>query len=88
MNQLMIIVNLTQVLKERNKTLYWLAKESGVTYKTLWMLASAEKTPHGITFPVLARICKTLGCKPGDILDYADNIPAPVSVASKRRAKK
>jgi putative transcriptional regulator len=64
----MITTQLERILEERERTLYWLAKESGVGYKTLHKLARGNA--NSVTFPVLSAICELLECQPGDLLHY------------------
>jgi putative transcriptional regulator len=66
MNSGMIKVRIEEVLAEKQRSMYWLAKESGVTYAALWNLK--ERRTEGITFSFLDAICKALGCQPGDLL--------------------
>jgi len=66
MNWGMIELRIEQMLEDRGRSLYWLAKESEITYAALWNLK--ERRTDGITFPVLDRICKALECQPGDLL--------------------
>jgi putative transcriptional regulator len=55
-------------LKERlgNRSLYWLAKQTGVAYSTIHKLATTAT--QGISFGVLDRLCNALDCAPGDLL--------------------
>jgi len=62
----MIRVQIDQLLKEQNRSFYWLAKETGVSHTTLWRLKKDKA--QGITFNTLERICQTLKCQPGDVL--------------------
>jgi putative transcriptional regulator len=62
----MVKTRIEEALAERGRSLYWLAKESGVTYAALWNLK--ERRTDGITFTLLDAICKALDCQPGDIL--------------------
>ncbi len=62
----MILVEIDQLLKERKRSFYWLAKEAGVSHTTLWRLKKDKA--QGITFHTLERICETLNCQPGDVL--------------------
>jgi putative transcriptional regulator len=66
MNSGMVKTRIEEVLADRGLSLYWLAKESGVTYAALWNLK--ERRTDGITFSLLDAICKALDCQPGDIL--------------------
>jgi putative transcriptional regulator len=65
----MIATRLEELLSERERTLYWLAKESGVGYKTLHKLARGRA--DSIKFDILDKICTLLECSPGDVLVQA-----------------
>jgi len=67
---LMITVRLNELLKERGRTLYWLAKETGISHNTLWRMSKGLST--AITFNVLDRITGALSCTPGDLLVKVD----------------
>ena len=62
----MIRIQIDQLLKERRRSFYWLAKQSGVSHTTLWRLKKDKA--QGITFNTLEKICQKLKCQPGDIL--------------------
>ena len=64
----MIIVNLDVVMAKRKMSLQELAEKVGITQANLSIL----KTNKGkaIRFSTLDAICNTLGCTPGDILEY------------------
>jgi putative transcriptional regulator len=62
----MIRIQIDQLLKERRRSFYWLAKETGVSHTTLWRLKKDKA--QGITFNTLEKICQTLKCQPGDVL--------------------
>jgi putative transcriptional regulator len=62
----MIKIRIDQLLKDHERTFYWLAKETGVSHTTLWRLKKDKA--QGITFNTLERICKALSCQPGDVL--------------------
>jgi putative transcriptional regulator len=62
----MINTRLEELLSERERTLYWLAKESGVGYKTIHKLARGRA--DSIKFDILDKICTLLECTPGDVL--------------------
>lgn len=64
----MIKTKLAELLKERDRSLYWLAKETKVAYTTLHKIGKRETT--GIDFHVLSGICAALECQPGDLLIY------------------
>jgi putative transcriptional regulator len=62
----MIRIRIDELLKERGRSFYWLAKETGVSHTTLWRLKKDKA--QGITFNTLEKICQTLKCHPGDVL--------------------
>ena len=73
----MIRVHIDHLLKERGRSFYWLAKETGVSHTTLWRLKKDKA--QGITFNTLEVICRTLKCQPGDVLKTARNKSAKSS---------
>ena len=65
----MIEVQIDKLLKKQGRTFYWLAKETGISHTTLWRLK--KRKALGINFDTLEKICKALGCRPGDVLGRA-----------------
>jgi putative transcriptional regulator len=61
-----IRIRIDELLKEHERTFYWLAKETGVSHTTLWRLKKDKA--QGITFNTLERVCEALSCQPGDVL--------------------
>lgn len=59
-----------ELLNDQNKTRYWLANETGVTYSNISNLCN-NKT-NSIKFSILESVCKALNCSPGDILKLED----------------
>lgn len=66
MNSCVIQTRLAELLRGRGKSLYWLAKETGIAYPTLWRLRDSKT--ESIAFRVLEKICIALECNPGDFL--------------------
>ena len=62
----MIRIRIDELLKQHERTFYWLAKETGVSHTTLWRLKKDKA--QGITFNTLEKVCKALHCQPGDVL--------------------
>lgn len=62
----MIEIRLNELLEEKSRTLYWLAKQSGVRYATVWNLSRGEV--GRLSVDALDRICEALDCQPGDLL--------------------
>jgi putative transcriptional regulator len=65
-----VIVRLDVMLALRKKRAKDLAAEIGITEANLSLLRTGKV--KGVRFDTLARICKALQCKPGDILDFVD----------------
>ena len=63
-----IIVNLDVVLAQRKMRSKELAAAIGITEANLSLLKSGKV--RGVRFETLAKICETLECQPGDILEY------------------
>ncbi len=63
-----IKVNLDLLLVQRKVSLTQLAEEVGITLSNMSLLKTGKV--RGIRFNTLDAICRTLQCKPGDILDY------------------
>lgn len=62
----MIVFRLHEELRRRRLTRYWLAKQSGVRYATIWKLYRGEVGM--LNLQVLDRVCAALECEPGDLL--------------------
>jgi putative transcriptional regulator len=65
----MIETRIDELLAERGRSFYWLAKETGISHTTLWRLKKGKAL--GINFETLEKICAGLGCQPGDVLRLA-----------------
>jgi putative transcriptional regulator len=63
-----IIVNLDVVLAQRKMRLNDLAEAVGITPQNLSVLKTGKA--KAIRFSTLEAICETLGCQPGEILEY------------------
>lgn len=68
-----IEIRIEQLLEERGKTFYWLAKETGIGHTSLWRLR--HEVSKGISFDFLERICRALECEPGDLLVLKEDAP-------------
>ena len=65
----MILIKLNEVLQKKGRTVYWLARSSGIPHVTLWNLSKVD-TQRSINLNVLSHICAALECKPGDLLEF------------------
>lgn len=62
----MIKLRLSEMLKERGRTPYWLAKETGIRYASIWQMSKGDLARLHID--TLDLICEALDCQPGDLL--------------------
>ncbi len=61
-------VKLKELLKDRNKSLYAVAKETGISYNTLHKINKNDV--QSMSFDVLEKICLNLNCTPNDLLEF------------------
>lgn len=61
-----MLVTIDDVLRQKEKTRYWLTQQVGITYQNMKKLC--DNNTSAIRFDVLERICKALECSPNDIL--------------------
>ncbi|SDF79182.1 helix-turn-helix domain-containing protein [Sporomusa acidovorans] len=59
---------LKKYLKEKDISVYWLMKETGISQKGIYDLVN-NKT-DGIKFDTLGKICSALNCTPNDLLEH------------------
>ena len=69
-----IIVNLDVVMAKRKIGSGELAEKIGITQANLSILKTGKA--KAVRFSTLEKLCKTLNCQPGDILEYAPD-PEP-----------
>lgn len=62
----MIRVRLSELLDERGQTLYWLWKQTGIRYATIWQMGKGNVAR--LNMDTLDRVCEALECQPGDLL--------------------
>lgn len=61
-------VILNDTLKSKQKSQYWLSKQTGIAASTLNNLCNNKTS--GIQFSVLDKICDVLDCEINDVLIY------------------
>ena len=66
----MIVVNLDVMMARRKMPLNELSERVGITLANLSILKNNKA--KAIRFSTLEALCRTLGCKPADILDYTE----------------
>ena len=62
----MLRITIDRVLDEHNKTMYWLANETGLSYINLIRLCKNQTSK--ISFDYIEKICNALECTPNDII--------------------
>lgn len=64
----MIVVNIDVMLAKRKMRVNELASKVGITIANISVLKNGKA--KGIRFETLEKICASLDCQPGDILEY------------------
>jgi putative transcriptional regulator len=64
-----IEVEIGEILKERGRSRYWLARRVGISDNsvTRWV-----RGLRSVNLDILARICEALECEPGDLLRVSE----------------
>jgi putative transcriptional regulator len=84
----MIQIRIDELLENRGRSFYWLAKETGISHTTLWRLKKGKAL--GINFETLEKMCEALKCQPGDVLSHANtkkNSKRPGKKTARRGSK-
>ena len=66
----MLKLRIHQILKEQNKTAYWLAKRIGMSQNNMGKICNGETTT--IRFDTIEKICKELNCSINDLFETDD----------------
>ena len=61
-----IHTRLDEILEQKEKSLYWLQKETGISYSALHKLR--KDRARSMDYEVLEKICAVLDCEPGDLI--------------------
>ncbi len=61
----MVYLKIDEILKEKQKSKYWLVKNMEANYKTISNMI--EKETVSIHFDTIDKLCKILNCNPGDL---------------------
>ncbi|WP_339792398.1 helix-turn-helix transcriptional regulator [Tissierella sp.] len=67
----MIKVKILELLEKDERNISWLSRKTGLNYSSLHKFSNNQTT--SVTFDVLEKVCKTLGCDISDILEIADD---------------
>ncbi|HYL98783.1 MAG TPA: helix-turn-helix domain-containing protein [Blastocatellia bacterium] len=65
-----VTLRLSELLAERARSAYWLAKETGMSNSVVWKLTTGKTA--GIQFETIARLCDVLECEPGELFEYQE----------------
>ncbi|MGH4122214.1 MAG: helix-turn-helix domain-containing protein [Clostridium sp.] len=66
----MIIINIDVMLAKRKMSVTKLSEKVGITLSNISILKNGKA--KAIKLETLNKICKTLDCQPGDILEWSD----------------
>ena len=66
----MLYTKINKILQEQNKTMYWLAKQTGIANNNINKICNGETS--NIRFDTLEKICKALNCSINDIFESND----------------
>lgn len=58
---------LDEVLKEKNKSVYWLKDKTGISHATIYKMSNSQTKM--ISFENLEKICIALECTPNDLFE-------------------
>lgn len=62
----MVKINITKLLKENNKTKYWLCQKMNITSRNLNRIIYGET--KAISFKYIEELCILLNCEPNDLI--------------------
>lgn len=66
----MIIINIDVMLAKRKMSVTELSEKVGITLANMSILKNGKA--KALKLETLNKICKTLNCQPGDILEWSD----------------
>lgn len=66
-----IVINLDVMLAKRKMSVTELSERVGITMANISILKTGKA--KAIRFSTLEAICRSLGCQPGDILEYVED---------------
>ncbi len=67
----MIRLRVLDILKENNKTKYWLYKQMGMSYQNFNKMVSNET--KSIRYENIEIMCNLFECSPSDLFEITDN---------------
>lgn len=67
----MIKIKILEQLEKIDKSIYWLAKETGISQNSMGKIVKGETT--AIRYDSLDAICRVLKCQTVDIIEYIED---------------
>lgn len=67
----MIKLNIEKLLKENNKSKYWLCQQMNITSRNLNRIIRGETV--SISFHYIEEFCTLLNCSPGELITFIKN---------------
>lgn len=66
----MLRLRINEILEKENKSMYWLAKQIGISANNIQKMCNGET--NSIRFTSIETICKALNCSINDLFDSND----------------
>lgn len=67
----MIKLNVNNLLRQTGNSVYWLAKETGISQNNMSKICNGETV--NIRLETMDKLCNVLDCNPGDLFTYTKN---------------
>ena len=67
----MIILRVSEILKEKSKTNYWLYKQMGMSYQNFKKMINNQT--RSIQYTNIEALCVILECNPNDLFEFLDD---------------
>ena len=65
-------VTIDNVLRQRDKSRYWLSQQTRINYQNIIRLCNGET--KSVNFESIDKICIALSCTPNDIFDITNDL--------------
>ena len=66
----MLRLRINEILEKENKSMYWLAKQTGISANNIQKMCNGET--NSIRFTSIETICKALNCSINDLFESND----------------
>ncbi|MGH9763827.1 MAG: helix-turn-helix domain-containing protein, partial [Blastocatellia bacterium] len=71
-------LRIDELLKERGRSAYWLARQLGMGDGNLYKYRKGQI--KSVNLDLIVRLCSTLECTPGDLIEIVEHVPARKAV--------